>query len=197
MERYKSVNEYISSHKEWSDALKKLRIIILNTELQETIKWGGPVYTINNKNVVGLGAFKSYVGLWFFQGVLLNDKKKRLVNAQEGVTKALRQLRFNSIDEINDKLVLEYINEAIKNQKEGKGIKPSKKGKIEIPSELKKGFNKNKRFKISFDQLTAFKQREYCEYIDGAKREATKNSRIEKIIPMILDGIGLNDKYRE
>ncbi len=143
MERYKSVNEYISSHKEWSDALKKLRIIILNTELQETIKWGGPVYTINNKNVVGLGAFISYVGLWFFQGVLLNDKKKRLVNAQEEVTKALRQLRFNSIDEINDKLVLEYINEAIKNQKEGKEIRPTKKGEIEIPSELTKEFNKN------------------------------------------------------
>jgi len=196
MERYKSVNEYISSHKEWSDAQKKLRIIILNTELQETIKWGGPVYTINNKNVVGLGAFKSYVGLWFFQGVLLNDKKKRLVNAQEGVTKALRQLRFNSIDEINDKLVLEYINEAIKNQKEGEEIRPTKKGEIEILSELTKEFNKNKKLKISFDQLTPFKQREYCEYIEGAKREATKNSRLEKIIPMILKGIGLNDKYR-
>jgi len=103
---------------------------------------------------------------------------------------------FNSIDEINDKLVLEYINEAIKNQKEGKEIRPTKKGEIEISSELKKEFNKNKKLKISFDQLTPFKQREYCEYIEGAKREATKNSRLEKILPMILIGIGLHDKYR-
>jgi uncharacterized protein YdeI (YjbR/CyaY-like superfamily) len=154
------------------------------------------VYTYDNKNVVGLGAFKSYVGLWFFQGALLKDESEKLVNAQERVTKALRQWRFNSVDEIDDKIVLEYVNEAIKNQKEGNEIKPSKKSEIRVPKELNDMFRKHLKLKKCFDQLTPFKQREYCDYIYGAKREETKNSRMEKIIPMILNGVGLHDKYR-
>ena len=196
MKRYKTVDEYISSSKQWNNELQELRKIILNTDLEETVKWGAPVYTFDNKNVVGLGAFKSYVGLWFFQGALLKDKRKKLVSAQEGVTKALRQWRFNSVDEIDDKIVLEYVNEAIKNQKEGKEIKPSKKSAIKVPKELTELFKKNRKLKKSFDHLTPFKQREYCDYIEGAKREATINSRMEKIIPMILKGVGLHDKYR-
>jgi uncharacterized protein YdeI (YjbR/CyaY-like superfamily) len=196
MKRYKTVDEYISSGKQWNNALKKLRNIILRTELKENVKWGAPVYTIDNKNVVGLGAFKSYVGLWFFRGALLKDKRKKLVSAQEGVTKALRQWRFNSADEIDEKLILEYLKEAIKNQKEGKEIKPSKKYAIKVPKELTVLFKKNQKFKECFDQLTPLKQREYCDYIAEAKREATKISRIEKMIPMIQKGVGLDDKYR-
>lgn len=114
MKNYKTASEYISANKQWGSALKKLRIIILTTELKETIKLDVPVCTLDDKNIVGLGAFKSYVSLWFFQGVLLKDRGKRLVNTQEGVTKVLRQLRFNSAEEINDKLVLEYVKESIK-----------------------------------------------------------------------------------
>jgi len=168
----------------------------LITELEETIKWGSPVYCLNGKNIVGLGAFKSYVGLWLFQGALLKDKKKKLINAQEGVTKALRQMRFNSIDEIDEILILEYLKEAIKNEKAGKEIKPAKKTKIAIPKELKVELNKNAKLKEIFSQLTPFKQREFCEYISEAKRETTKQSRLRKILPMIFKGIGLNDKYR-
>jgi len=196
MKTSKNVNEYISSNKQWSAAFKKLRSILLKTELNETIKWSSPVYTYNKKNIVGLGAFKSYVGLWFFQGALLKDKKKKLVNAQEGVTKALRQMRFNSVDEIDEKLILEYVNEAIRNQKAGKEIKPAKKSSVDIPKELKEAFKKNAKLKNRFDKLTPFKQREYCEYISEAKRETTKQSRLQKILPMIFKGIGLNDNYR-
>ena len=114
------------------------------------------------------------------------------MNAQEGVTKAQRQMRFNSSGEINEKLILEYVQEAIKNQKAGK----EKKSALTIPKELNEVLNKNVKLKKSFNQLTSFKQREYCEYIYEAKRVETKNSRLEKIIPMILNGTGLNDKYR-
>ncbi|NNG27103.1 MAG: hypothetical protein HKM87_06225 [Ignavibacteriaceae bacterium] len=196
MKKYERVNEYITSNKHWGDALKKLRRIVIKTELEETIKWGAPAYTYDDKNIVGLGAFKSYVGLWFFQGALLKDSKKKLVNAQEGVTRALRQMRFNSVDEINEKVILEYVKEAIKNQKAGKEIKPTKKSKFTIPKELDNKIKKNAGLKESFYKLTPFKQREYSEYISQAKREVTKKSRLEKIIPMILNGIGLNDKYR-
>jgi uncharacterized protein YdeI (YjbR/CyaY-like superfamily) len=83
-----------------------MREILCSTELKETIKWGTPVYTINDKNIVGLGSFKSYVGLWFYQGVFLKDEAGVLINATEGITKAMRQWRFNSVEEIDDRLIL-------------------------------------------------------------------------------------------
>lgn len=196
MQKNKSVEEFISKNKEWKEALEILRSIMLTTEMKETIKWGVPVYTINDKNVIGIGAFKSYVGIWFYQGVFLEDKAKKLLNAQEGKTKGLRQWRFNSTDDIDKKMILQYVTEAIRNQKDGKEIKPERSKTIEIPSELLTALNANDNLKKSFEQLTPFKQREYSEYIATAKREATRITRLEKINPMILDGIGLNDKYR-
>jgi uncharacterized protein YdeI (YjbR/CyaY-like superfamily) len=195
MKRSKTVNEYISVNKHWSNELKKLSTIIHSTELEETIKWGAPVYAINDNNVVGLSAFKSYVGLWFFQGSFLKDKKKKLVSAQKS-TKGLRQMRFNSIEEIDEKLVLEYVKEAIKNQKDGKEIKPAKKALVAVPKELKNELQKNTKLNKNFNSLTPFKQREYCDYISDAKRKETKQNRLKKIIPMFSKGIGLNDKYR-
>ena len=198
MKRYKTPEEYIANNKDWQQSLILLRDILLSTQMTEIIKWGVPVYTFEGKNIVGTAAFKSYVGLWFFQGVLLKDNKKKLINAQEGVTKALRQWRFNSVKEIEaeSKTIKQYLEEAIQNQKAGKEIKPAKKSPAAIPELLNEAFKKNAKLKKSFDQLTPFKQREYCEYIAEAKRETTKISRLEKIVPMILKKIGLNEKYR-
>ncbi|MDY8135571.1 YdeI/OmpD-associated family protein [Aquimarina sp. 2201CG5-10] len=196
MEKNKSVEEYISKRGEWIPALEILRSIMRSTEMKETVKWGVPVYTVNGKNVIGIGAFKSYLGIWFYQGVFLKDSSKKLINAQEGKTKGLRQWRFTSIDEIDKDLILQYVNEAIQNQKEGKEIKIEKSKGFDIPTELQTALNTNTDLKASFEKLTPFKQKEYAEYITTAKREATRVSRLEKITPMIFEGIGLNDKYR-
>lgn len=197
MKKVNSVEEYIESHEQWTDALSVLRNIINKTELIETLKWSAPVYTIDGKNVIGLGAFKNHFGIWFFNGVFLKDDKNLLVNAQEGVTKALRQMRFTSIDEIDKNSVLSYVKEAIENQKLGKEVKVDRsKKETVIPKELKQELNKNADLNTGFKALTSYKQREYCDYIATAKREVTKISRIEKIKPMILKGIGLHDKYK-
>lgn len=149
------------------------------------------------KNVLGLGAFKHHFGIWFFNGVFLKDKKKLLVNAQEGKTKTLRQMRFTSIKDIDKNTVLAYVKEAIENQKLGKEIKANRtKKEIIIPKELKQELNNDAAFNSSFNNLTPYKQREYCEHIETAKREATKISRLEKIKPIILQGVGLHDKYK-
>lgn len=190
------VDAYIQKKKGWEKELIFLREIIRGTELVETIKWGSPVYTIDGKNVLGMAAFKSYVGIWFFQGVFLSDTHQLLVNAQDGVTKALRQIRFQSIEEMDASILLEYFHEAIQNQKEGKELKPTKAKEILIPVELKSTLNANNLLNEAFNTLTPGKQKEYAEYIEKAKREATKISRLEKIIPMILSGIGLYDKYK-
>ncbi len=179
----------------WSEELEFLKSIIAKTELIETSKWGGCVYVLDNKNVVGIGGFKNYFTIWFFNGVFLKDETKVLVNAQEGVTKSLRQWRFTSKDDVNESLVLEYIQEAIENEKRGIKIRKAEVT-IEMPEIFQKELELNKNLKEAFLKFSPYKQKEFLEYIALAKREETKRSRIEKIKPMILENIGLNDKYR-
>jgi len=197
VKKVNSVEEYIESHEQWVEALTILRNIINSTEMEETLKWSSPVYTLNGKNVLGLGAFNHHFGLWFFNGVFLKDEKKLLINAQEGKTKALRQMRFTTIEDIDNKTVLTYVKEAIENQKLGKEIKVDRsKKETVIPDELQQILNEDTNLLENFKSLTPYKQREYCEHIASAKREATKLSRLEKITPMILNGVGLHDKYK-
>lgn len=179
----------------WEEELELLKSIIAKTELIETTKWSGIVYTINNKNVIGIGGFKNFFTVWFFNGVFLKDDLKVLVNANEGVTKALRQWRFTSKDEINEKKLLFYINEAIENEKLGKSIKPTKKEKINSPF-FEEILKSNSELSSAFEKFTLSKQNEFLEYIETAKQEKTKLSRLEKIKLMILNNIGLNDKYK-
>lgn len=179
----------------WEEGLLLLKSIIDKTELIETTKWGGPVFVYEKKNIIGLGGFKDYFAIWFFNGVFLKDDKKKLINAQEDKTKSLRQWRFTSKEEVNEKEVLDYILEAIENEKQGKIIKPAKKEAI-ISELLEKEMSQNPALAEAFQKFSPYKQYEFLEYIETAKQEKTKLSRIEKIIPMILENVGLNDKYR-
>lgn len=196
MKGYKTVDEFIENENRWQTELIALRKIINQTELVETVKWGAPVYTVNGKNVIGIGAFKSYFGIWFFQGVFLEDKAGKLINAQSDRTKGLRQWRFNSGDKIDKTLLLQYLEEAIENQKQGKQIKPAKKKPVKLPPELNDKFKEDSNLKKSFAKFTPGKQREFAEYISEAKRKDTKQKRLAKIIPLILAKVGLNDKYK-
>jgi len=191
-----SIEEYIELHPKWSALLRELRKVLLTTELEENIKWNSPVYSLNGKNIVGLGAFKNHAGLWFFQGVFLDDSQNKLVNAQEGKTKGLRQWRFESNVIDNITLVKSYVLEAIENQKLGKEIKVERNKELVLPAMLADLLKENSSFKNSFEKLSLSKQREYAEYICEAKRETTKVARLEKITPMIEVGKGLHDKYK-
>ncbi len=187
----------MNKNEKWQNELEFLRAIINKTELEKTRKWGGEVYTLNKGNVLMIGAFKNYVSIWFFNGVFLKDPYQVLVNSQEGKTKALRHWQFTSVEEMEEDKIMEYIQEAIENEKKSLKWKAEKSDEIEIPEILKEAFNLDKSFQKAFDELTPFKQKEYVEHIDTAKREATKMNRLEKIKPMILEGVGLNDKYRK
>ncbi|CAA9200198.1 YdeI/OmpD-associated family protein [Flavobacterium collinsii] len=179
----------------WEKELLFLKSIIDKTELIETVKWGGPVYVYNKKNVIGIGGFKEYFTIWFFNGVFLKDEEKKLINAQEDKTKSLRQWRFTSKNEVNEADVLDYILEAIENEKQGKIIKSTKKEAI-VSELFQKETAQNPALAEAFQKFSAYKQYEFLEYIETAKQDKTKLSRIEKVIPMILQNIGLNDKYR-
>lgn len=197
MKKYASVDDYVADAGDWQNAVALLRDIMLSTEVEEALKWSIPTYTVKGKNVVGLAAFKKYVGIWFHQGVFLNDEAKKLVNAQEGVTKALRQWRFNSIEEIQKDryLIKAYVEEAIENQKAGKEIKPERKLLV-IPPELQELLDKNPELNDRFEAYTVGKKREFADYISEAKRAETKQKRLAKVEPLIMRGIGLNDRYR-
>ena len=197
MKRSSTVDEYILNAKNGKEILMVLRDLIHTTELMETVKWGAPCYTIGEKNVVGLLSFKSYVGLWFYQGVLLKDEDKVLMNAHEDKTKALRQWRFTSAEDLDAELILKYIHEAIQNQKQNKEIKADRSQKLLIPDELKKALKDDAQLEEYFNVFSKGKQREFATYISEAKRAETRQSRLQKIIPLIRQNIGLNDKYRK
>lgn len=191
------LEQYYTKPSPWQEGIQQLRTVINNTELKEEWKWNFPCYTIQGRNVIGVGNFKNHFGVWFFQGVFLKDSKKLLRNAQDGKTKAMRSLHYESLEDINTTILTEYLLEAIQNAKDGKEVKPDRsKKEIIIPVELESAFAKADSLKTAFEALTPSKQREYTEHIGGAKQEATRLRRLEKCIPMILEGIGLNDKYK-
>ena len=189
--------EWTKYNGNWAEANEKIQEVVNETELLKEFKWSGDIYTFNKKNVLAFSGFKNHFALWFHNGVFLKDQYKVLMNANEEKTKALRQWRFNSADEIDVEKVREYVLEAIQLVKDGKEIKPQKSALKEVDGVLKETLNQNDKLFTSFKALTPGKQKEFIEYIDEAKQDKTKISRIEKIKPMILKGKGLNDKYRK
>ncbi len=191
----RTVDDYIQVHSGWEPGLTHLRELLLSAGLEETIKWEVPVYMVNGKNVAGIGAFKHHYALWFFQGSLLKDDSSLLRNAQENKTKALRQIRFESPKAVRQEILGEYILEAVKNEKQGKRLKPA--GIVtEVPPELEVAYSGNEELRNAFWELTPGKRRDYCEYISEAKKEETRTHRLHRVLPMIKQGIGLPDKYR-
>ena len=199
MEKQEKLDKFYDEPHHFKNGVAALRKLALACGLTETYKWSFPTYMFDGKNVIAIGKFKTHFGIWFFNGVFLNDHKKVLKNAQEGKTKAMRHWKFLNLEEVDKTSVTAYINEAIENQKKGLQLKISKKpkGKIEVPLLLTQEFNKNSELKDSFSKLTHSKQQEYVEYITTAKQEKTKLSRLVKIVPLILAGKGLNDIYRK
>jgi uncharacterized protein YdeI (YjbR/CyaY-like superfamily) len=198
VDKSEKIEAYYEEEHLFKEAITQLRELVIKTDLEETFKWMFPTYTLNGKNVLAICKFKGHFGIWFFNGVFLSDSKNVLENAQEGKTQAMRHWKFKSRDEIKEKMVSAYINEAIENERKGIRLAPKKKQAIVVvlPKELKIAFENNPDLKKAFHALSPSRQKEHAEYISGAKREQTKEARLSKILPMILEGKGLNDKYR-
>ncbi|MEX0314107.1 MAG: YdeI family protein [Allomuricauda sp.] len=197
MEKAEKIEAYYQAEHPFKEAINHLRKLALQTESAEAYKWNFPVYTINEKNVFGICKFKSHFGVWFFNGAFLSDPKKVLSNAQEGKTKGMRHWKFTSLEEIDSDAVRSYMVEAIENQKKGIAIVPEKSSKeIKVPVLLEQALLSNSAIKTAFAAFSSYKQKEFCEYIAEAKQEKTKMRRLEKILPMIQKGVGLNDAYR-
>lgn len=181
----------------WAEELVRIAEILARAGLSPTIKWGAEVFTYNGKNVVSYGGFKNFVSIWFYNGVFLSDPYKVLVTASDGKTKSLRQWRFTSIDQIDEAKILEYIREAVEVEEKGLKLAPEKHQPVEIPEPLAATLASDPELNTAFANLTSGKQKEYCLHVAEAKQEATKLSRVEKIAPMIRQGVGLHDKYKK
>ena len=188
------VDWYFVKNKAWSKEIETLRTIALECGLTEELKWGCPCYTLYGNNIILIHVFKEYCAYLVFKGVLLKDKKKILIQQTPNVQVA-RQIRFINIKEVVKlKSVLKtYIKEAIDVEK--KGLKPElkKTSEFTMPEEFKIKLNENSALKKSFFALTPGRQRGYLLYFSSAKQSATRISRIEKYVPKIFSGKGLED----
>ena len=198
MNTTEKLETYFSEEHVFKKELQELRKILVSTSLNETFKWRFPTYTLHNKNVISIAKFKNHYAIWFFNGVFLSDPYSLLTNAQEGKTKAMRHWKFTSKDTLQAAIIHEYCMEAIANEKKGLRLTPAKKNTspFTIPKLLKAALVDTNTTE-EFQKLSAYKQREFADYIALAKQEKTKRSRLEKIIPMIKKGIGLRDIYRK
>jgi uncharacterized protein YdeI (YjbR/CyaY-like superfamily) len=171
-----------------------MRRVLVGLGMKEECKWGKPSYTIDGKNVVILQGFKEYFALGFFQGALLEDPKKVLV--QLGHVHAGRVMKFTSVKDITSKAatIKAYVRAAIAVEKAGLRMQPKKTSDIPIPAELRERFRRDPRFKRAFDLLTPGRQRSYLYHFAAARQSATRVARIEKAMPAIFEGRGFLER---
>jgi uncharacterized protein YdeI (YjbR/CyaY-like superfamily) len=177
----------------WQAAFQQLRTVILDCGLTEELKWGCPCYTYGDKNIVLLHGFKNYCAVLFFKGALLSDPEKILVQQTENV-QAARQIRFSNTREIAklQKTLKAYIFEAMEVEKAGLKVKLKKTSECKVPEEFQVILQKNRSLKKAFEALTPGRQRAYLIYFSQPKLSKTRAARIEKNIPKIMEGKGLN-----
>ncbi len=187
------VDIYLSNVPRWREELEALRIICLNCNLVEELKWSIPVYTFNKKNIVGINRLKESVALAFFKGVLLSDTEGILL--QPGKVQAARWVKFTSVKEIIklEPILKAYIFEAIEVEKAGLKVIKKKTSDYKIPEEFQHKLNKLTALKKAFYALTPGRQRAYIIYFSQAKQSKTREARVEKYIQQILNGKGMTD----
>ena len=137
------VDAYLAKHPEWQTLLANIRSVLLRTDLEETIKWGGPAYTLEDRVLIGLAAFKAHCAIWFHQGVYLQDESRVLQNAQE-TTRGMRQWRFTQDSKLNKRLLASYVRETLANERAGKRISPQRRKTLDLPDELAAALKRDK-----------------------------------------------------
>ena len=188
------VDWFFNKASKWQQEYGNLRTIILDCRLTEELKWGCPCYTFETRNIVLIHGFKEYCALLFFKGAMLSDTNGILIQQTENV-QVPRQVRFTNVKEIVKMapILKAYIYEAIEVEQAGLKVKLKKTSEFKIPEEFQNKLNKNATLKIAFNALSPGRQRAYLFYFSQPKLSKTRESRIEKSMPQILNGKGLND----
>jgi uncharacterized protein YdeI (YjbR/CyaY-like superfamily) len=188
------VDAFLRAEKKWRAEFTKLREIILACDLTEDLKWGQPCYSLDGRNVVLMHGFKEYCAVLFHKGVLLKDPKGILIQQTKNV-QAGRQIRFTSLPEVVkvEKTLKAYVREAIAVEKAGLKVPFKRTKDFEIAEEFRTKLDENPKLRAAFEALTPGRQRVYLLHFSQAKLEKTRQARVDKCIPRILDGLGLDD----
>lgn len=188
------VDFYFNKAKKWQEAVEQLRLIVLDCGLTEELKWGSPCYLFQKSNIVLIHVFKEYCALLFFKGALLNDTEGILVQQSEN-TQSSRQIRFtNALEIVEMKTVLKaYIYQAIEVEKAGLKVDFKTTAEFAVPEEFQSKLDHIPALKTAFEGLTPGRQKGYLLHFSRAKQSKTRESRVEKYIPKILSGKGLDD----
>jgi uncharacterized protein YdeI (YjbR/CyaY-like superfamily) len=188
------VDWFFEKADKWQAEFEHLRTLILDCGLTEELKWGCPCYTFQKSNILLIHGFKEYSAILFMKGALLNDANGILIQQTENVQSA-RQIRFTNLQEIIalKPILKTYIFEAIEVEKAGLKVEMKKSTALIFPEEFQQKLDENSDFKAAFEALTAGRQRAYNLHFSAPKQAQTGTSRIEKCMPQILNGKGLND----
>lgn len=188
------VDAFLGREKQWRDEFEALRTILLDCPLTEELKWGQPCYTFQDKNIVLMHGFKEYCALLFHKGVLLKDPAGILIQQTENVQSA-RQIRFSNLQDIKDieATIKDYVMEAIEVEESGLEVEFKDTEEFDVPEEFQTKLDEMPELQEAFEALTPGRQRGYLLYFAGAKQSKTRAARVEKYIPKIFDGKGLND----
>jgi uncharacterized protein YdeI (YjbR/CyaY-like superfamily) len=191
------VDAFFKDADQWQAEMLALRKILLSCGLGEELKWSKPCYTFNGGNVIVIQGFKAYCALLFFKGAVLKDPHKMLVKTGPN-TVVGRQIRFTDVREITkqESILKAYIQQAIEAEKAGLKV-DVEKAPVKVPAELQKKLNEDSALRTAFAALTPGRQRGYIFYFSQPKQSQTREARIEKCIPLIFDGIGLQDEYQK
>jgi uncharacterized protein YdeI (YjbR/CyaY-like superfamily) len=185
---------YVANAKRWPAEFAKLREIALDCPLTEEFKWGHPCYALDGRNVFLMHGFKEYCALLFVKGALMKDPAGILVQQTDNVQSA-RQIRFTSAEQIAgmETILKAYIHEAIEVEKSGARVEFKTAEEFSIPAEFETKLAEMPELKTAFEALTPGRQKGYLLHFAGAKQTKTRQARIEKYVPKILEGKGLDD----
>ena len=188
------VDWFFNKETKWQEEYSELRMLILDCGLTEELKWGCPCYTFQKNNVVLIHGFKDYCALLFMQGALLKDEQGILVQQTENVQTA-RQIRFTTLQEIleSESIIKANVKEAIEIEKSGEKFELKKTSEFKMPEEFKQLLDGMPDLKIAFKALTPGRQRGYLLFFSAPKQAKTREARIEKYVPQIFVGKGLED----
>lgn len=187
------VDAFLNRLKAWRGEIQKLRSILLDCGLDEELKWGKPCYSFEGTNLAIIQPFKEHCSLMFFKGALLQDTRGLLRSQGENTQSAMR-LEFTSESQVTKTVVKAYVKQAIAVDKAGLKVDFKAKRELELPEELTQSFKLNRGFAKAFSSLTPGRQRAYVLHFTGAKQSLTRTARIEKCMPKILAGMGMNDR---
>ena len=194
VDRSPKVDAFFARTKGWADEMRALRELVLPTGLAEDLKWGVPCYSLEGRNVVLIHAFKDYCALLFFKGALLKDPKALLVQQTENVQSS-RQLRFSAAAQIQKMtpVILNFLKQAIEAERAGRKVALKTTRQFAVPEEFKNQLEASTELQLAFESLTPGRQRAYLLFFSSAVQAKTREARIQKCLPQIMQGKGLDD----